>query len=72
MVVSPCATLRAPSSSRVSMPLAIALCLIVAESFAGQTPLERHRSVYQALDDLMKGEIHALALQTLSPEEFRR
>jgi BolA protein len=47
-------------------------CLIVADSFAGQTALERHRSVYQALGDLMNSEIHALALRTFSPAEFRK
>ncbi|MGH7897693.1 MAG: BolA family protein [Candidatus Binatia bacterium] len=45
-------------------------CLVVADSFEGQTPLERHRRVYQALGDLMKSEIHALALRTFSPAEW--
>ncbi len=28
--------------------------------------------VYAALGDLMQGPIHALAMQTLTPEEWRR
>ena len=45
-------------------------CVIVAEEFRGRSTLERHRAVYEALGDLMKAEIHALALQTLAPEEW--
>ena len=45
-------------------------CVIVAEGFRGRSTLERHRVVYEALGDLMKAEIHALALQTLAPEEW--
>jgi len=42
---------------------------VVASQFAGKLPLARHRLVYATLGDLMGGEIHALALQTLTPEE---
>jgi stress-induced morphogen len=35
----------------------------------GTLPLARHRLVYATLGDLMGGEIHALALRTLTPEE---
>ncbi len=45
-------------------------CLVVADAFEGRPLVERHRDVYQALGDLMKSEIHALALQTLSPGEW--
>jgi stress-induced morphogen len=31
--------------------------------------IERHRMVYAALGDLMRAEIHALALTTNTPEE---
>ena len=34
--------------------------------------VERQRMVYAALGDLMSGAIHALAMQTLTPEEWRR
>ncbi|MDO4709519.1 MAG: BolA/IbaG family iron-sulfur metabolism protein [Pseudomonadota bacterium] len=43
--------------------------LVIAESFAGKLPLARHRMVYATLGERMGGEIHALALKTLTPEE---
>jgi acid stress-induced BolA-like protein IbaG/YrbA len=42
---------------------------VVAEAFRGKLPLARHRLVYATLGDRMGGEIHALALRTLTPEE---
>lgn len=44
--------------------------LVVAEAFAGKLPLARHRMVYATLGERMGGEIHALALRTLTPGEF--
>jgi BolA protein len=46
--------------------------LIVSETFRGQSPVGRHSAVYRALGDAMKSEIHALALRTLTPEEWQR
>ena len=43
--------------------------LIVSARFRGQSRLERHRAVYEALGDAMRDQIHALALRTLTPEE---
>lgn len=42
---------------------------IVAEQFRGRSRLERHRMVYAALSDLMRSDIHALAVDALSTEE---
>lgn len=42
---------------------------IVSEAFAGMSPLQRHRAVYQALGDLMLTDIHALSLQARTPDE---
>jgi BolA protein len=42
---------------------------IVAEAFAGQPPLARHRRIYEALGDLMQSDIHALSLQARAPRE---
>jgi len=42
---------------------------VVAAAFAGKLPLARHRMVYATLGERMGGEIHALALKTLTPEE---
>ncbi len=43
--------------------------LVVAEAFRGKLPLARHRLVYATLGERMGGEIHALALRTLTPDE---
>lgn len=45
---------------------------VIADSFAGKPTLARHRLVYATLGERMGGEIHALALRTLTPEEARR
>jgi acid stress-induced BolA-like protein IbaG/YrbA len=46
--------------------------VVVSEAFAGRPPLARHRMVYATLGDRMGGEIHALALKTLTPDEHAR
>ncbi len=43
---------------------------VVSSQFTGKRPLQRHQLVYGALGERMGGEIHALALETLTPEEF--
>lgn len=35
---------------------------IVSAAFAGMTPIQRHRAVYAAVQDMMPGEIHALSI----------
>lgn len=42
---------------------------IVSSAFAGQSKVARHRAVYGVLAAEMQTQIHALALETLSPEE---
>ena len=42
---------------------------IVSAAFAGQPLLARHRSVYEALGELMRTDIHALTLRTRAPGE---
>lgn len=39
---------------------------IVAAAFAGRTRIERQRMVYAALGDLMRSDVHALALTALT------
>lgn len=46
--------------------------LVVSPAFAGKLPLARHRLVYATLGDLMGGEIHALSLRTLTPDEHEK
>ena len=45
---------------------------VVCDAFRGKLPLARHRLVYATLGTRMGGEIHALALRTLTPEEADR
>ncbi|MCK6553247.1 BolA family transcriptional regulator [Candidatus Binatia bacterium] len=42
---------------------------IVAAAFRGQSRVARHRAVYVALGDAMRRDIHALAIEALTPEE---
>ena len=43
---------------------------IVSECFVGLKPLQRHRQVNEALSGLFENELHALAMETLTPDEF--
>jgi len=45
---------------------------IVSERFAGLSRVARQRLVYDALAAEMKHEIHALAMQTFTPEEWNK
>jgi acid stress-induced BolA-like protein IbaG/YrbA len=44
--------------------------VVVASRFAGLRAVQRHQLVYATLGDAMGGEIHALALQVYTPEEY--
>ena len=43
---------------------------IVSEHFNGMRMLARHRAVYTALGDMMKTDIHALAIEAIASDEF--
>ena len=43
---------------------------IVSEQFRGLSRVARHRRVYEALGPLMQNDIHALAVQALTPDEL--
>lgn len=42
---------------------------IVSAAFAGQSTVSRHRLVYQAVNDLMEGQVHALSIRAHAPGE---
>lgn len=44
--------------------------VIVSAEFRGKLPVARHQRVYQALGEHMHTDIHALSMQTLTPEEW--
>lgn len=41
---------------------------VVSASFRGKSPIQRHRMVFDALAEEMRGPIHALQLETRTPE----
>jgi stress-induced morphogen len=41
---------------------------VIAESFRGKSRVQQHQLVYEALKGQMGGVLHALALQTGTPE----
>jgi acid stress-induced BolA-like protein IbaG/YrbA len=43
---------------------------VVAREFAGLRSLARHQLIYRALGEPMGREIHALAIDALSPQEW--
>jgi stress-induced morphogen len=42
---------------------------IVSQAFRGLSRVRQHQLVYAALKGRMGGELHALALETVSPED---
>lgn len=42
---------------------------LVSSRFEGQSRISRHRLVYDALQEMMQQEIHALAITALTPAE---
>ncbi len=46
--------------------------LIIAEEFNGMRRLARHQLVYRALGQFVGNEIHALSMQTLTPDEWQQ
>jgi acid stress-induced BolA-like protein IbaG/YrbA len=44
--------------------------VVIAPAFAGKRAVQRHQLVYAALGHSVGNEIHALALQVFTPDEF--
>ena len=45
---------------------------IVSTAFSGQSRLTRHRAINTALDEVLKGGLHALAVEAYAPGEATR
>ena len=45
--------------------------LVVSDRFRGRNLVQRHQLVYQAVADLMPQEIHALSINSHTPDELR-
>ena len=44
--------------------------VIVSAAFRGKNKVQQHQTVYRALGDRMREEIHALSMQTHTPEDW--
>jgi len=42
---------------------------IVSSQFSGKSRIMRHRAIYQALNDLIPSNIHAVSIRAYAPEE---
>jgi len=45
--------------------------LVVSDKFDGLSAVQRHQAVYRLLADEVQNHIHALGLQTMTPEEWQ-
>ena len=46
--------------------------IVVSERFAGQSLVQRHQAINGLLRDELQNGVHALSMQTLTPEEWAR
>ena len=46
--------------------------IIVSDVFTGKNMVQQHQVVYKALGDKMGTDIHALSIQTYTPEEWKK
>ena len=44
--------------------------VIVSPAFRGKSRVQQHQLVYRALGERMREEIHALSIQTFTPEDW--
>ncbi|GBL06194.1 BolA family transcriptional regulator [Glaciecola sp. KUL10] len=45
---------------------------LITDEFAGKRLIQRHRALNELLADELAGGVHALALHTYTPEEFKK
>ena len=45
--------------------------IIVSSLFIDKSMIKQHQIVYEALGDMMKQEIHALSIKTLTPDQWK-
>lgn len=44
--------------------------VVVTPDFEGKLPIKRHRMIYGALGEEMKGAIHALTIEAYTPQQW--
>lgn len=45
--------------------------VVVSDQFAGLRPVQRHQKIYGLLSEPLAGPVHALAIHTYSPDEWK-
>ncbi len=45
--------------------------VIVSAEFEGMSKVKQHQMVYRAIGDAMQSAIHALSIQTVTPEKWK-
>ncbi len=46
--------------------------IVISDLFEGKTLLEQHQMVYSPLKETLKEQLHALALKTYTPGQWRK
>ncbi len=46
--------------------------IVVSEEFTGKNMVQQHQLVYKTLGEKMGNDIHALSIQTYTPEEWEQ
>lgn len=46
--------------------------IVISDLFQGKTLLEQHQMVYAPLREKLKEQLHALALKTYTPEQWKK
>jgi|TARA_B110000967_G_C18507341_1_gene374589 BolA protein len=46
--------------------------IIVSNDFSNKSLIDRHKMIYSTLGDLMKHEIHAFSMKTLTSDEWEK
>lgn len=44
--------------------------VVVSERFAGQSLVQRHRAIHEALAEQLRAGVHALSIEALTPEQW--
>jgi len=60
-------TPRAPDEEHEDAHFA---AVVVSPAFEGETLVDQHRMVYDAVGDAMTDEVHALEIETYTPEAY--
>jgi stress-induced morphogen len=44
---------------------------VVSPGFEGRSLVQRHRMIYEAIGEAMRGPIHAMTIKALTPDQFQ-